>query len=301
MFLSRRRFLFGSAALVAGLSLPAYVLSAQQSVTHVVARGDTLSGLARRYGVTIAEIQQTNHLRSSVIWVGQSLTIPVSGPVSVAATSTTTHVVVRGDTLSGLAQRYGVSVRAIQSANNLSGTQIRIGQRLTIPGGGGGGATLIGNVRNETQRIQVQRDRWRTIVVHHSGIRFGNASSYDNFHRTQRRMQHGLAYHFVIGNGVDSGDGEVEIGGRWRQQLNGGHVRNSAVNEVGIGICLVGNFMETHPTARQMSAFTQLMDWLTGDVLPRKPQFAGHKEIDRNHTVCPGRHFPLAEMHRRYG
>lgn len=292
----------GSSALAAGLLLPVIPLVGDNAQTHVVARGDTLSGLARRYGVTVAQIQQANNLRGTVIWIGQRLIIPGGASVTTApaAAATVTHVVARGDTLSGLAQRYGVTVRAIQQANNLTGTQIRIGQRLTIPGGGGG-SVLIGNVQAETRRIQVQRDRWRTIVVHHSGIRFGNASSYDNFHRTQRRMQHGLAYHFVIGNGVDSGDGQIEIGGRWRQQLNGGHVRNSAVNEVGIGICLVGNFMETHPTARQMAAFTQLMDWLTGDVLTRKPQFAGHKEIDRNHTVCPGRHFPLADMHRRFG
>jgi LysM repeat protein len=300
MFLSRRRFLLSSVALSAGLALPVPVLLAQQTIVHVVARGDTLSGLARRYGVSVAQIQQANNLRTTVIWIGQKLTIPtVAGET--APISDATHVVVAGDTLSGLALRYRVSVSAIQRANNLSSTQIRIGQRLTIPGASAGGPVLINHVRSETQRIRVQNDRWRTIVVHHSGIRFGNASSYDNFHRTQRRMQHGLAYHFVIGNGVDSGDGEIEIGGRWRQQLNGGHVRNSAVNEVGIGICLVGNFMETHPTSRQMAAFTQLMEWLTEDVLKRKPQFAGHKEIDRNHTVCPGRHFPLAQMHRQFG
>ena len=43
-------------------------------------------------------------------------------------------------------------------------------------------------------------------------------------------MQNGLAYHFLIGNGIDSGDGEVEIGPRWKRQLLGGHVKNYKIN-----------------------------------------------------------------------
>jgi N-acetyl-anhydromuramyl-L-alanine amidase AmpD len=114
-------------------------------------------------------------------------------------------------------------------------------------------------------------------------------------------MQNGLAYHFVIGNGIDSADGEIEIGPRWKKQLEGGHVRNREVNLQGIGICMVGNYEETHPSKKQMASFTQLVDHLGDSVLKKRYTFAVHKEIDRNHTVCPGRNFPVRSMHERYG
>src|SRR2546422_5378948 len=104
-------------------------------------------------------------------------------------------------------------------------------------------------VRERTKELSVSSGRWQWIVGHHSAIKNGNATIYDRAHR-QRGMENGLAYHFVIGNGIDSGDGEIEIGHRWIKQLKGGHVHREDINEVGIGICLVGNFEETRPTRK---------------------------------------------------
>jgi hypothetical protein len=55
-------------------------------------------------------------------------------------------------------------------------------------------------------------------------------------------MSNGLAYHFVIGNGTSSGNGEIEVGNRWRRQINGGHVHSDYLNNISLGICLVGDF-----------------------------------------------------------
>lgn len=151
-----------------------------------------------------------------------------------------------------------------------------------------------------TRRLQIPRDRWQIIVGHHAGVPTGNAAIYDRYHRS-RGMENGLAYHFVIGNGTRSKDGEIEIGGRWQNQLPGGHVRDDAVNEVGIGICLVGNFEETDPTPAQLRSFTHLVHHLKKDVLGRSCRFAVHREIDPGHTACPGRRFPTTDMHRRFG
>ncbi|MFP4674259.1 MAG: LysM peptidoglycan-binding domain-containing protein [Opitutales bacterium] len=216
---------------------------------------------------------------------------------SLLSASDNIHVVRKGETLSHVALRYGTSVAAIQQANNLSGDLIFVGQKLIIPVAGDSVDRLAG-VRRQTASISVRTGNWDTIVVHHSAIKYGNAAAYDRAHR-RRGMQNGLAYHFVIGNGIDSGNGEIEIGPRWHKQLHGGHVRNYSVNLTGIGICLVGNFQETHPTAHQITAFTQLMDWLIKDVLKKPVRFAGHKEIEKN--ICPGKYFPLARMHQRYG
>ncbi len=206
------------------------------------------------------------------------------------------HIVRRGDTLSGLAARYGVSVSSIKRANGLRSDLIKIGQSLRIPTVPGGGQDLDRLLAG----IRVDGARWKYIVAHHSATKHGNAKAYDRNHR-RRGMENGLAYHFVIGNGIDSGDGEIEVGPRWRKQLEGGHVRSRKVNLQGIGICLVGNFEETHPSKKQLASFTRLVDHLGGNVLKNRYKFSVHKEIDRNHTVCPGRNFPVRAMHQRYG
>lgn len=211
----------------------------------------------------------------------------------------TVHVVRRGDTLSELAHQYGVTVGDLQRENGLGSDLIKVGQRLRIPRSLGV-AVDEAAVEGILRGTPVEPGKWKYIVGHHSATRYGNAEIYDRNHR-RRGMQNGLAYHFVIGNGVNSGDGEIELGPRWRNQLHGGHVRKWQVNNHGIGICLVGNFEKTWPTRRQLAAFEALVGYLGGTVLGGRYQFMVHKEVDRQHTVCPGKHFPVAAMHRRFG
>lgn len=203
----------------------------------------------------------------------------------------------RGDTLSAIARNHGTTIKALKRANGLSSDRILAGQVLTIPVSR---TAALSSADSLTQGINVKRDRWKYIVAHHSAIEAGNAEIYDRNHR-RRGMKNGLAYHFVIGNGRDSGDGEIEIGPRWRQQLHGGHVRSQRYNEAGIGICLVGNFEERRPSKKQVKAFEGLVDYLGNDLLSGKFKFMVHKEVDKNHTVCPGRYFPLKAMHKKFG
>ena len=206
------------------------------------------------------------------------------------------HIVRRGDTLSGLAVRYGVSVSSIKRSNGLKSDLIKVGQSLQIPV-----ASVSGQrVESLVSSVRIDTKRWKYIVAHHSATKHGNAKIYDRNHR-RRGMENGLAYHFVIGNGLDSGDGEIEVGPRWKKQLEGGHVRKRSVNLQGIGICLVGNFQEIHPSKKQLASFRELVDYLGGDVLKNRYTFSVHKEVDRNHTVCPGKNFPVRAMHQRYG
>lgn len=154
-------------------------------------------------------------------------------------------------------------------------------------------------VREVTAKLNIAKDRWKIIICHHSGIKNGNATTYDRDHR-KRGMENGLAYHFVIGNGIDSGDGEIEIGPRWLKQIKGGHVRSDEVNEVAIGICLVGNFDETKPTKKQIAALRELLTYLRDNVVGHKIKFMVHGEADPHHTACPGRNFPTEAMHRLF-
>jgi len=143
----------------------------------------------------------------------------------------------------------------------------------------------------------VQRARWKFVIVHNSGTRQGNARAFDYYHRKIRRMRNGLAYHFVIGNGTSSRNGQIEIGDRWRRQINGGHVHSDYMNNIGLGICLVGDFNRDQPTRAQLEACEELIRYLR----ERCGQSDGHSLIVRPHrevnpprwsTDCPGDAFP---------
>ncbi len=156
---------------------------------------------------------------------------------------------------------------------------------------------LTRSVRSQIDRAPVLRERWRFIIVHNSGTRQGNARIFDYYHKHVRRMPNGLAYHFVIGNGTSSGDGEIEIGNRWTRQINGGHVHSDYLNNISLGICLVGDFNRDQPTKAQLASCEELVRYLRarcGKVehheIPVKP----HREMNppRWATDCPGDDFP---------
>jgi LysM repeat protein len=113
---------------------------------HVVQRGENLSRISARYGVSINSLMQVNSIRDpNRIFIGQRLTIPSSssssgGTVRVATASSASvssgcpvHRVAFGDTLSAIAARYGTTVAGIQRANSLRGTIIWPAMRLKIP------------------------------------------------------------------------------------------------------------------------------------------------------------------------
>jgi len=138
--------------------------------------------------------------------------------------------------------------------------------------------------------VRIEPGRWRMIVIHHSATHGGNAARFHDYHLYERGWDGGLGYHFVIGNGHGSGDGEVEIGRRWLEQAWGVHARGYNVGS--IGICLVGNFEDAAPTEAQMDALVGLVCCLM-DLCGLAPgDVRLHGELMA--TACPGRRFPTA-------
>lgn len=101
---------------------------------HIVMRGETLSGIAAKYGVNMATLRDLNHLRRDVVWVGQRLKVPAKpGGTATTASRPARHKVVRGDSLTAIAAKYGVSPKAIMQTNNMKSSNVMLGQNLTIP------------------------------------------------------------------------------------------------------------------------------------------------------------------------
>ena len=160
-------------------------------------------------------------------------------------------------------------------------------------------------VRKAIDRAPVASHRWRYIVVHNSGTRQGNAKAFEYYHQHVRKMPNGLAYHFVIGNGTSSGDGQIEIGNRWVRQINGGHVHSDYLNSIALGICLVGDCNRDEPTARQKEALDELIRYLRTRVGKTDRRWAvvkAHKDINppRWPTDCPGDKFPYRWLYSHF-
>jgi LysM repeat protein len=225
-------------------------------------------------------MERRHFLRNSALILGSIWNLDVWS-------ASNTYKVLRGDTLSGIAHRFNTSVSTLKRLNHLKSDRILAGASLKVREKAA--ASLPSGTITSINKAPINRNKWKHIVIHHSATRQGNAKSFDSAHR-RRGMNNGLAYHFVIGNGTGSGDGTIEIGPRWRGQLNGGHVKSAWFNGNSIGICMVGNFQERKPSAKQLASLQDLIKHLqTGGLMQHKLRIFGHKQIKREQTLCPGK------------
>jgi len=141
--------------------------------------------------------------------------------------------------------------------------------------------------------------RWECIVVHHSASDESSPYAMDRYHRDHNGWDE-LGYHLVIGNGIAYPDGKVFVGSRWTKQKHGAHCKtpDNFYNDHGIGICLIGNFEQSHPTPAQMHSLAQLCHYLTNQSDISLIQIHTHREITGK-TLCPGRNFHPAELKAR--
>ncbi|MCF8062528.1 MAG: LysM peptidoglycan-binding domain-containing protein, partial [Deltaproteobacteria bacterium] len=128
--------------------IPAWSPPQPTYVVHQVRKGQTLSGIARRYGTSVQAVMNMNGLRSkNYVKVGWRLKVPTRGGTAAVAAAyskkggLTTYRVRKGDSLWKIAKRFSTTTGAIQSVNGLRTTRLQVGQTLKVPAGSRSGSS----------------------------------------------------------------------------------------------------------------------------------------------------------------
>lgn len=207
----------GSTSVAPPAATPPSKTSTTAAKKYTVVRGDTISGIAKKYKVTTAAVLKANKLTwSSVIYPGQKLTIPGTTTTTPPVTTTPqppvvvtpptntptppvvvngTHVIKAGDTLSSIAKKYGVTLQALLAANNLKATStIYAGKTLVIPGvatttpaGTGSTVTLLSGAQETNAKTIITVGR--TLGVSDYGIVIALAAAMQE--STMRNIDYG--------------------------------------------------------------------------------------------------------------
>jgi hypothetical protein len=150
----------------------------------------------------------------------------------------------------------------------------------------------------EEWSTDVELRGWKYVVLHHSATVTGNVAEIDAAHR-QRLDENGVpwrgvGYHFVIGNGHGMGDGAIEPTFRWKEQADGAHAGVGQFNELGIGVCLIGDFENDAPTPAQLASARRLVAALKSEFRIGNDRILCHRDLKP--TACPGSRLPLDEI-----
>lgn len=319
------------------LLLALLTASLGSAATHTVGKGETLFAIAQKHNLSLADLTKANPgINPARLHSGDILQLPSAPPSpkppspkptpSPALTPAPTNSanpewlkIKSGDTLSKIARDRGLALSDLRKWNQLRNDTLRPGDLLRLRPTSAASKKSpppspastppkkitppepdLSFIRPAKNQIDAPKNRlrpWVYIVVHHSGTSAGNAAIFDYYHTHTSGMENGLAYHFVIGNGSDSGDGQIEVGPRWTAQKQGGHLASESLNEIAIGICLVGDFSRNRLGPRQTASLIELVRYLRQLMPEKKLKFRLHREINTKPTECPGGLFPSPAIH----
>ncbi len=141
------------------------------SVIHVVAWGETLFSIARRYETSVDAISAVNGIANPThIYAGQQLTIPTANAPAAPAEAGATHVVQPGENLYRIALRYGATVNALAALNGLyNSNHVAAGQTLIIPGSPTA-PTVAYQPEHASTTHTIQPNETLALIAHRYGI-----------------------------------------------------------------------------------------------------------------------------------
>ncbi len=263
-FLNRRQFIAASVTVLAtGCSrrgrqstrysttgLPAQVPT--NSYLYTIQKGDTLSSISRRSGLSIRDIMQANDLHSNVLRIGQHLALPNVKTLGVdPLAQATIHKADPAETWVGTP--YKVVPRSQWTTNKLRKNRKAMGQinRITIHH-----TSEHGNMMTWSDKKIVQ--------------------SIENYHRNERKWAC-IGYHYLIGR-----DGTIYEGRPARYQ--GAHTRNA--NSKNLGISVIGDFNKKLPSHRQLAALRSFLNDKRQFYGVSTRRVYGHRDLSPSR--CPG-------------
>ncbi len=132
---------FNEGILLNGQSIPESPSTGESSKNdkyYIVQLGDTLSGIAQKYNTTYKVLASINNISNpNLIYPGQKIILPTGSPSIGGNTGNSSYYIVKsGDTLSGIAQKYGTTTKVLASINNISNPNlIYPGQKIILPSG----------------------------------------------------------------------------------------------------------------------------------------------------------------------
>lgn len=156
---------------------------ARTRIVYTVRRGDNLTEIAKKYGVSISDLREWNSIRGSRIQTGQKLYLYDANPEK-AEVTTTVYRVRRGDTLSEIASRYSVRISDLRRWNDLRTNTIRVGQRLTIQGG-----------QSSTVTHRVQRGDSLYLIARKYGVSISDIKRWNSLRSSTIRPGQTLTIH----------------------------------------------------------------------------------------------------------
>ena len=109
------------------LKIPTKIVDLGDTDIYQVQKGDTLYGIANKYGISLSELKAINNLTNDNLAVGQLINVP-SGLSSV-----NTYTVDKGDTLYSIGKKFNINIDKLKDVNNLTSNMLSIGQKLIIP------------------------------------------------------------------------------------------------------------------------------------------------------------------------
>lgn len=173
--------------------------SSSSSSTYTVKSGDSLSKIAAMHGISIKNLMDWNNLNSTLIFPGNKLVVKKgassgsssnsSSGSSSSSSSSSTYVVKSGDTLSGIAAKYGVTVNNLMKWNNLSSTTIYIGDKLKVNGSsssssGSSSSSNSGSSSSSSTTYTVKSGDSLSKIASKYGVSVNNLMKWNNLSST---------------------------------------------------------------------------------------------------------------------